>query len=146
MISGKTARAASQNAKALGLSLASIMTAGAMAPQAAFAAPASEPAAAAAAETAAAAGSYTPMTPTPGIGMPVENAFLILSIIFPGVFSQPASIRRFLDDYAMTHIEAGRDEIRRLRLESISAIVTQRRRGLQPQAAQPQPERLLKAS
>lgn len=81
-----------------------------------------------------------------GIGMPAENAFLILSIIFPGVFSQPASIRRFLDDYAMTHIEAGRDEIRRLRLESISAIVAQRRRGLQPQAAQPQPQRLLKAS
>lgn len=81
-----------------------------------------------------------------GIGMSAENAFLILSIVFPGVFSQPASIRRFLDDYAMTHVEAGRDEIRRLRLESLAAIVAQRRRGLQPQPAQPAPEPLLKAS
>lgn len=69
MISGKTARAASQTVKALGLSLASIMTAGLIAPQAAFAAAASEPAA----EAAANAGSYTPMTPTPGVGMPVEG-------------------------------------------------------------------------
>lgn len=73
MISGKTARAASHTVKALGLSLASIMTAGAMVPHAAFAAAASEPAAGVAAETAATAGSYTPMTPTPGVGMPVEG-------------------------------------------------------------------------
>ncbi len=71
MKSGKTARAASQTVKALGLSLASI-TAGVMAPQAALAAAVSEPAAAAAGDTAA-AGGYTPMTPTPGIGMPVDG-------------------------------------------------------------------------
>lgn len=78
MKSGKTARAASQTMKALGLSLVSIMTAGVMAPQAALAAAASEPAAATAAAAdaageAAAAGGYTPMTPTPGIGMPVDG-------------------------------------------------------------------------
>ncbi|WP_041558696.1 cytochrome c oxidase subunit II [Novosphingobium sp. PP1Y] len=70
---GKTARAASHTAKALGLSLGSIMAAGVMAPQAAFAAAASEPATAATADAAASAGSYTPMAPTPGIGMPVDS-------------------------------------------------------------------------
>jgi cytochrome c oxidase subunit 2 len=69
MISGKIARAASQIATAPGLLLASTITAGAMIPQIALAAVASEPAAA----PAAAAGSYTPMAPTPGIGMPVER-------------------------------------------------------------------------
>lgn len=81
-----------------------------------------------------------------GVGMSAENAFLLLSIIFPGVFSQQEPIRRFLNDYAMTHVEAGRDEIRRLRAESISAIVAQPRRGLQPQELQPRGMRLLKAS
>ena len=71
MISGKIARAASQMAKAPGLFLASLMAAGIMAPQAALAAVAPEPAAAPA--QAAAAGSYTPMAPTPGIGMPVDG-------------------------------------------------------------------------
>ncbi|GGB92204.1 hypothetical protein GCM10011494_08220 [Novosphingobium endophyticum] len=70
MISGKIARAASQMAKAPGLFLASLTAAGIMAPQVALAAVAPEPAAAPAQ---AAAGSYTPMTPTPGIGMPVDG-------------------------------------------------------------------------
>lgn len=72
MISGKTARAASRTVKALGLSLASIMTAGVLAPAAALAAAASDPAAPAT-QAAATAGSYTPMAPTPGIGMPVDS-------------------------------------------------------------------------
>jgi len=61
------ASVAGRGAKALGLILAL-----AMAPQALFA---QEPVAAASApaDSAAAAGSYTPMTPTPGIGMPVDG-------------------------------------------------------------------------
>ena len=68
MKSGKLASAASQSVKALGLSLASVL---ALAAAPAFAQDAA--AAPAAAATAAAAGSYVPMKPTPGVGMPVEN-------------------------------------------------------------------------
>jgi cytochrome c oxidase subunit II len=64
MISGKTSRAVSQAAKALGLSLASILT---------VAAPAFAQGAAASA-AAPAAGGYVPMKPTPGVGMPIEGA------------------------------------------------------------------------
>ncbi|SFF75342.1 cytochrome c oxidase subunit 2 [Novosphingobium sp. CF614] len=62
MIFGKTASAASQSVKALGLSLASVLAAAAT-PALAQAAAASEPA----------AGSYVPMKPTPGVGMPVPD-------------------------------------------------------------------------
>jgi cytochrome c oxidase subunit 2 len=71
MTSGKTARAATRIWKGLGISLASIVTAGILAPQAALAAAAAP--APAATQAAAAAGSYTPMTPTPGVGMPVDG-------------------------------------------------------------------------
>lgn len=68
MISGKTSRAVSQAAKALGLSLAGLLTVAvpAIAQEAAASAPAAAPT--------VAAGSYTPMTPTPGVGMPVDGA------------------------------------------------------------------------
>lgn len=68
MKSGQIARAASQSVKALGLSLASVL--------AVFASPALAQGAAAApapAASAAAAGGYTPMTPTVGVGMPVDG-------------------------------------------------------------------------
>ncbi|HKT85119.1 MAG TPA: cytochrome c oxidase subunit II [Novosphingobium sp.] len=58
------------------------MTAGVAAPRAALAAAASEPAAAAT-QAAANAGSYTPMTPTPGIGMPTPGG-----IGFQGQYSR----------------------------------------------------------
>ena len=68
MKSGTYASTVSQSARALGLSLASVI---AVAATPAFAQDtASAPAAA---ETAAAAGGYTPMTPTPGVGMPVAE-------------------------------------------------------------------------
>jgi len=68
MKSGTYASTVSQSARALGLSLASVI---AIAATPAFAQDtASAPAAA---ETAAAAGGYTPMTPTPGVGMPVAE-------------------------------------------------------------------------
>lgn len=69
MKSGKFASAASQSVKALGLSLASVL---ALAATPAFAQDAA--AAPAAAATAAAAGSYVPMKPTTGIGMPIPDA------------------------------------------------------------------------
>ncbi|MDE8652923.1 cytochrome c oxidase subunit II [Novosphingobium album (ex Liu et al. 2023)] len=84
MKSGEIARAASQALKALGLSFAL-----ALAPQAALAvapapaasapavtstADAAAPAADAAAPVAAAAGSYTPLKPIEGVGMPVDGA------------------------------------------------------------------------
>lgn len=66
---GEHARAASSKFQALGLSLVAMT-----APHAAQAAAASA-APAAAASPAASAGSYVPMTPTPGVGMPVDGGF-----------------------------------------------------------------------
>lgn len=69
MIFGKTAIAASQSVKAFGLSLASVL---AIAAAPAFA---QDSAASAPAAAATAAGSYVPMKPTPGIGMPVDGGW-----------------------------------------------------------------------
>ena len=65
MKSGKIASAVIQSVKAVGLSLISILAAVAV-PAWAQDAAASAPA--------AAAGSYTPMKPTPGVGMPIDSA------------------------------------------------------------------------
>ncbi|MGB6119662.1 MAG: DUF2336 domain-containing protein [Mesorhizobium sp.] len=79
-----------------------------------------------------------------GVGFPAQNAFLILAIVFPGAFSGPDQIRKFLMTYAATTVEDGREEIRALRAESISAVLAQSRNGLQP-ASGPQ-LRVVKAS
>ncbi|MFK4873731.1 cytochrome c oxidase subunit II [Novosphingobium sp. ZW T3_23] len=73
MILGKTVPTLGEAAKALGLySVATVAFSSVLAVPSAFAAPAAE-AAGTAAVSAAATGSYTPMKPTPGIGMPVEG-------------------------------------------------------------------------
>lgn len=61
MNSGRTATAVSQSVKAFGLSFASVLAVSALPAWAQAAAP-------------AAAGSYVPMKPTPGVGMPVPGA------------------------------------------------------------------------
>ena len=71
MISGKTVRSASHSVKALGFSLASVLTLAATPTFAQDAAAAD--AAAPVADAAAAAGSYTPMKPTEGVGMPTPG-------------------------------------------------------------------------
>jgi len=76
MISGKTVRSASHCVKALGFSLASVLTLAATPTfaQDAAASDAAAPAADAAA-TVAAAGSYVPMKPVEGVGMPTPGAY-----------------------------------------------------------------------
>lgn len=81
---GEHARGAGRMIKAFGLSLALMtvaqpaLAAPAAAPAAEASAAAAAPAAATASEAAApAAGSYTPMTPTPGVGMPVDSGITL---------------------------------------------------------------------
>lgn len=81
-----------------------------------------------------------------GLDLSVEQAFMVVSAIDPSAFHHSESVRIFHDTFSMLHGEAGRDEIRRLRVESVAAMV--RRPGLaqQPDKAPATPERLLKAS
>jgi uncharacterized protein (DUF2336 family) len=58
-----------------------------------------------------------------GLGLSPEQAFLIVSASKPSAFAHPEAIRLFLDNFTLTHVEAGRDEIRRLRGESIAMVV-----------------------
>ncbi len=75
-------------------------------------------------------------------GLSVEQAFLIFSLMFPGQMRQESAIRNFIDGYESMEREVALDQIRRLRLESISAALRPARTGFQP----PEPARALKAS
>jgi uncharacterized protein (DUF2336 family) len=81
-----------------------------------------------------------------GLGLTGEQAFLIVTAAGPSAFAHPEAIRRFLEEFTLTHVEAGRDEIRRLRGESVAMLVL----NPQPRAvAEPAPAqrgRILKAS
>lgn len=82
-----------------------------------------------------------------GLGLSGEQAFLIATASKPSAFAHPEAIRLFLENFALTHVEAGRDEIRRLRGESVAMVVL----NPQPAAsvAEPAPryqQRTLKAS
>lgn len=62
-----------------------------------------------------------------GLGLSVEQAFLVVSAIDPNAHPHAEAIRLFVENYNLTHIEAGRDEIRRLKAESVAALA--RRQG-----------------
>jgi uncharacterized protein (DUF2336 family) len=76
------------------------------------------------------------------IGLPVEQAFLIHSLMFPGLLRDENSIRRFVVHFEEMEREAALDQVRRLRLESISTALRPARTGLEP----PKPAKVLKAS
>jgi uncharacterized protein (DUF2336 family) len=79
-----------------------------------------------------------------GLGLTAEQAFLLVSAADPASHRHPEAIRLFVEHFALTHVEAGRDEIRRLRGESIAALAGRASRALpvSPPATAP----LLKAS
>jgi uncharacterized protein (DUF2336 family) len=76
------------------------------------------------------------------VGLGVEQAFLIHSMMFPALLRDEAAVRDFITGYEAMEREAARDQIRRLRLESISAALRPARAGLAP----PKSDRILKAS
>lgn len=77
-----------------------------------------------------------------GIDLLPEQAFLILSLVAPGVYRDEKDIRDFVETYRAIGQERGREEIRNLRADTISAIVRPARKGLAPV----EPVRILKAS
>ncbi|MCR5858893.1 hypothetical protein [Mesorhizobium sp. J428] len=58
-----------------------------------------------------------------GLGLSVEQAFLVVSAIDPNAHPHAEAIRLFVEHYNLIHVEAGRDEIRRLKAESVAALV-----------------------
>lgn len=80
-----------------------------------------------------------------GLGLSAEQAFLVMSASKPTAFAHAESIRLFLENFTLTHVEAGRDEIRRLRGESVAMAVLHPQTAVAPPAKVIQP-RILKAS
>lgn len=76
------------------------------------------------------------------VNLSVEQAFLIHSMMFPGLLRDEVELRDFITGYETMDRETALDQIRRLRLESISAALRPARTGFQP----PEPARILKAS
>ena len=62
-----------------------------------------------------------------GLGLSVEQAFLVVSAIDPNAHPHAEAIRLFVEHYNLTHVEAGRDEIRRIKAESVAAIAQRQR-------------------
>jgi uncharacterized protein (DUF2336 family) len=58
-----------------------------------------------------------------GLAMSAEQAFLIVAAAHPSAFAHPEAIRLFLEHFGATTMETGRDEIRRLRGESVAMVV-----------------------
>lgn len=61
------------------------------------------------------------MTVLRGLDLSAEQAFLLTAAVYPSAFPHAEAMRLFSESFALTHPDAGRDEIRRLRGESISA-------------------------
>lgn len=78
-----------------------------------------------------------------GLGLSAEQAFLLVSAVDPTARPHAEAVRLFIENFALTHVEAGRDEIRRLRADSIATVV---RRPQSAPAGLASPERLLRAS
>lgn len=71
-----------------------------------------------------------------------EQAFLVYSMMFPGKLRDENSVRDFVTSFEAMERETALDQIRRLRLESISAALRPARTGFEP----PKPAKILKAS
>jgi uncharacterized protein (DUF2336 family) len=81
-----------------------------------------------------------------GLGLSGEQAFLVVAASKPSTFAHPEAIRLFLENFTLTHIEAGRDEIRRLRGESVAMAVLNPRPAAVAEPAPRYHQRVLKAS
>ncbi|MDP3896191.1 MAG: hypothetical protein Q8Q62_05910 [Mesorhizobium sp.] len=57
-----------------------------------------------------------------GLDLSAEQAFLLTSAAYPTAFPHAEAMRLFIEAFDLTHPEAGRDEIRRLKGESVAAI------------------------
>lgn len=64
-----------------------------------------------------------------GLGLNAEQAFLLVSAVDPTAHPNAESIRLFVENFELTHVEAGRDEIRRLRADSIAAVLRRSQAG-----------------
>ncbi len=71
-----------------------------------------------------------------GLGLNAEQAFLVVSAIDPQGHPNAESIRLFVEHFELIRVEAGRDEIRRLRADSIAAVL----RRSQGESGQPPEE------
>ena len=78
-----------------------------------------------------------------GLELSAEQAFMLAAAACPDAFVHADSIRAFVDRYELTHWEAGRDEIRALRGETLASIAAAPR--AKP-ADERQPAALLRAS
>lgn len=80
-----------------------------------------------------------------GLDLTVEQAFLIVSALDPGAHAHAETVRLFHETYGLMHPEAGRDEIRRLRADSLAAMI-KRPLSRPAEEAAALPQGLLKAS
>lgn len=71
-----------------------------------------------------------------GLGLNAEQAFLLVSAIDPQAHPNTESIRLFVEHFELIRVDAGRDEIRRLKADSIAAVL----RRSQGETAQPPEE------
>lgn len=77
-----------------------------------------------------------------GLGLNAEQAFLLVCAVDPNAHPNAESIRLFVENFNLTRVEAGREEIRRLRADSIAAVLRRSER----ESARPSEEgRLLRA-
>lgn len=81
-----------------------------------------------------------------GLSLTVEQAFIVVSAVDPGAFPHSESVRLFHETYSLLHAEAGRDEIRRLRVESVAALMRRPAAPRRPDQAPAALARILKAS
>ena len=58
-----------------------------------------------------------------GLGLNAEQAFLLVSAIDPQAHPNAESIRLFVEHFELIRVDAGRDEIRRLKADSIAAVL-----------------------
>ena len=58
-----------------------------------------------------------------GLGLTPEQAFLVVSALDPTAHPHAEAVRLFYENFRLLHPEAGLDEIRRLRAESVATMI-----------------------